>query len=253
VAVQSSGQQPTLQITNLHGDVIAEVEDSPTATWPSPTRETDEFGAPAASAPEPFAWLGAAQRPNLLNGAAVGMGARTYVPELGRFLEPDPVPGGSANAYDYAFQDPVNQSDPAGTYTVATPDWVYGWLDATAKQAVADYEAEQARIKAEADAAAAAAAAAAAQADYDTRLALFYAEILRIQGVEARLWANVVETWDWPASKLRMYNGRPPAYSLPCSPSRQRHNRALQQYCSYAADHAWVSPLYWEYSDLPEH
>lgn len=28
-----------------------------------------------------------------------------------RFLQTDPVPGGSANAYDYAAQDPVNQVD----------------------------------------------------------------------------------------------------------------------------------------------
>jgi hypothetical protein len=39
------------------------------------------------------------------------MGVRLYVPEIGRFLQPDPVEGGSANAYDYANQDPINQYD----------------------------------------------------------------------------------------------------------------------------------------------
>jgi hypothetical protein len=43
------------------------------------------------------------------------MGVRSYLPALGRFLTPDPVVGGSANAYDYAFQDPVNNFDLAGT------------------------------------------------------------------------------------------------------------------------------------------
>lgn len=39
------------------------------------------------------------------------MGVRTYVPSLGRFLQVDPVLGGSANAYEYAFQDPINMFD----------------------------------------------------------------------------------------------------------------------------------------------
>jgi hypothetical protein len=43
------------------------------------------------------------------------MGARSYIPSLGRFLTPDPVPGGSANPYDYANQDPVNGFDLEGT------------------------------------------------------------------------------------------------------------------------------------------
>jgi uncharacterized protein RhaS with RHS repeats len=45
----------------------------------------------------------------------IQMGARSYVPALGRFLTPDPIPGGSANAYDYANQDPVNAFDLEGT------------------------------------------------------------------------------------------------------------------------------------------
>lgn len=43
------------------------------------------------------------------------MGVRSYVPALGRFLSPDPIKGGSANAYDYANQDPVNNFDLTGT------------------------------------------------------------------------------------------------------------------------------------------
>jgi hypothetical protein len=39
------------------------------------------------------------------------MGVRTSVPQLGRFLQPDPVQGGSANDYDYTNQDPVNTVD----------------------------------------------------------------------------------------------------------------------------------------------
>jgi RHS repeat-associated protein len=42
------------------------------------------------------------------------MGTRYYDAELGRFTQVDPVAGGSATAYDYAEQDPINKSDRDG-------------------------------------------------------------------------------------------------------------------------------------------
>lgn len=47
-------------------------------------------------------------------GGVVQMGARAYLPAIGRFLEPDPVDGGSATAYDYVGQDPINTLDLSG-------------------------------------------------------------------------------------------------------------------------------------------
>jgi RHS repeat-associated protein len=44
----------------------------------------------------------------------VEMGARLYSPVLGRFLEPDPILGGSANDYDYAGSDPNSRQDYSG-------------------------------------------------------------------------------------------------------------------------------------------
>jgi len=45
------------------------------------------------------------------------MGARVYIPELGRFLQVDPVEGGTANAYAYVL-DPVNQKDVNGQWFI---------------------------------------------------------------------------------------------------------------------------------------
>jgi RHS repeat-associated protein len=62
-----------------------------------------------------YAWLGGAQRDASSFGGVVMMGARIYVPLLGRFTSVDPIRGGSANPYDYCNQDPVNSSDLQGT------------------------------------------------------------------------------------------------------------------------------------------
>jgi RHS repeat-associated protein len=51
--------------------------------------------------------------------AVQAFGSRLYLPALGRFLQPDPVPGGSANAYGYTDGDPVNAHDTSGNL----PDW----------------------------------------------------------------------------------------------------------------------------------
>jgi hypothetical protein len=45
------------------------------------------------------------------------MGARSYIPQLGRFLQPDPSPGGSANAYSYTYGNPLNETDLTGSET----------------------------------------------------------------------------------------------------------------------------------------
>jgi RHS repeat-associated protein len=113
-AIHESGKGVTLQLTNLHGDVVATAALSPAVTELKGTFSFDEFGNPTGGSAGRFAWLGGKQRRTELPSGVVQMGARSYVPSLGRFLTPDPVFGGSANPYDYANQDPVNRFDLTG-------------------------------------------------------------------------------------------------------------------------------------------
>jgi RHS repeat-associated protein len=103
----------TYQLTDLHGDVVMTLDSggNPTGSF-----ATDEFGAPQGPVPaDGHGWLGGKGRMTELASGVIAMGQRVYVPEMGRFLQTDPVPGGSANDYDYADQDPINGSDLSGT------------------------------------------------------------------------------------------------------------------------------------------
>jgi RHS repeat-associated protein len=113
-AIQPSTGETMLQLTDLHGDVVATATLSSTAKEPTAKLEFNEFGNPVKGSAGRFGWLGGKQRRTELPSGVIQMGVRSYIPALGRFITPDPVPGGSANAYDYANQDPVNNFDLTG-------------------------------------------------------------------------------------------------------------------------------------------
>jgi RHS repeat-associated protein len=104
----------TLQLMDLHGDVAATA--TPTSNGTTATYTYDEFGNTTNTSR--YGWLGGKDRAQTGIGNITLMGQRLYNPATGRFLQTDPIPGGSANAYDYANQDPINNYDLAGTFSI---------------------------------------------------------------------------------------------------------------------------------------
>ena len=104
---------------NIHGDITATADN--TGTKQGPTITYDPYGQTTAVPDNStgnldHAWLGQHQRPleHEVGLATIEMGARQYLPTLGRFLETDPIEGGSCNDYDYVCSDPVNLLDLSG-------------------------------------------------------------------------------------------------------------------------------------------
>jgi RHS repeat-associated protein len=132
----SSSTAITYQLTDPHGNVLGTANPVDPYEVVTPII-TDEFGnlqtisgAPA-SGPR-YGWLGGVQRDAANVGGIVLMGARGYIPALGRFTSVDAILGGNANPYDYCDQDPINEVDLGGTYH----HWFnIGWYTWSAKRA----------------------------------------------------------------------------------------------------------------------
>lgn len=116
------GTDDTWSYPNVHGDIVATADQAGAKL--GQTVRYDPYGNLVAGAiPDNSqgnmdnAWLGEHQRPLEHEPSLqpiIEMGARQYSSLLGRFLEVDPILGGSCNAYDYACGDPVNQADITG-------------------------------------------------------------------------------------------------------------------------------------------
>ncbi|MFG2129795.1 RHS repeat-associated core domain-containing protein [Streptomyces sp. NPDC048751] len=105
----------SLQLMDLHGDLMA-TEDVASDSVTSTSTYT-EFGLVEAGPTASYGWTAGAQREGTGQAGQILMGVRGYNPYLGRFDQRDPVPGGSANAYDFAYQNPVGNSDVSGAFT----------------------------------------------------------------------------------------------------------------------------------------
>ncbi|MFD3354742.1 DNRLRE domain-containing protein [Streptomyces fradiae] len=114
-AVTGKTGDTVLQLSTVHGDVALQL---PLDTTQAPiAQDTDEYGNPrAGQAPARYGWLGAKQRSSETLTGLTLMGVRLYNPRTGRFLSSDPVYGGSANAYEYGYADPVNKFDLDGKW-----------------------------------------------------------------------------------------------------------------------------------------
>ncbi len=108
-ATQTNSGTISLQLTNLHGDISAQATTTDTS-WTSGNTPTDEYG----NGTNRYDYLGSTQVQRDTNSDLQLMGARVYNANTGRFLQTDPVAGGSANSYDYVYGDPINMTDLAG-------------------------------------------------------------------------------------------------------------------------------------------
>ncbi|MFJ1802055.1 RHS repeat-associated core domain-containing protein [Streptomyces sp. NPDC088180] len=104
-----------LQLTNIHGDIALQL---PLDAGKAPVAlDNDEYGnARSGQSQSRYGWLGSHQRSADTPSGLLLMGVRLYDASRGRFMQSDPVYGGSANAYDYANADPCNATDTNGLY-----------------------------------------------------------------------------------------------------------------------------------------
>jgi RHS repeat-associated protein len=117
----SSTSTLSFQISNIHGDLVATMQaGTPGLTS---TSTTDENGQPGGATPASsrYGWLGSNQRAADTPSGLTLMGVRLYNATTGRFLQVDPVYGGSANDYDYCNGDPVNCTDLDGRCPIPGP------------------------------------------------------------------------------------------------------------------------------------
>jgi len=92
-AIQKSSEQPTLQLRDLKGDIIATAALNETETKLLSTYNSTEFGVPqSGTTAPPYSWLGALDiSSSLPTSGTVTTGASSYEPMIGRPLQTEPT------------------------------------------------------------------------------------------------------------------------------------------------------------------
>ncbi|MFJ6737403.1 DNRLRE domain-containing protein [Streptomyces sp. NPDC091279] len=126
-ATTSASGAIILQLSDLHGDMTVTLA---TATTTATAYSYDEYGNTTNTSR--YGWQGNSRVASDTPTGLTLMGLRLYNPTTGRFLQTDPVTGGSATSYGYCNGDPVNCADTNGQ----CPSWRHPVKKAACKAAV---------------------------------------------------------------------------------------------------------------------
>ena len=103
-ALQDSTGTIQLQLPNLHGDIVATVDDDVNAVTTNATFEQTEYGLPRTGntvTPLRYGWLGTSQWSTDTLGGLLLTGTAPYNPSTGRYLTPNHFSDGTESIYNY--------------------------------------------------------------------------------------------------------------------------------------------------------